>query len=386
MAQSAKEPAASLAQALDRLARFRSDRFPVVSLYLDARPDGKGRDHYQPFARKELAARARTFPLRSSERESFDRDAERIQKYLSDEVRPSANGIALFACSGEDGFFEGLQLDAPITENRISVSPHPHLYPLARIVDEYPRYAVVVADTKSARIYVFGRGRQIDREEVESPSMERTSVGGWSQMRYQRHVDKLRKDHAKELVDVLVDVVEKERAEHVILSGDEVIVPLIRGELPKALAAKVIDTVKLDRKQTSEAEILEATMTALRELDARTDAERVEQLLGEYRAGGLGVTGREETKTALEMGQVDELLVSATIRGDSPGSGDDWADELVVLAKQTDAQVRFIEDPALLRPIEDVGAFLRYRVAPPARNFPGQEKTTPSDRSRQERA
>ena len=381
MAQSAKEPSTSLAQALDRLARFRSDRFPVVSLYLDARPDSQGRDHFQPFARKELAARGRTFPLRSPERESFERDAERIQKYLSEEVRPSANGIALFACSGEDGFFEALQLDAPILENRISVSSHPHLYPLARIVDEYPRYAVVVADTKSARIYVFGRGREIDREEIESASMERTSVGGWSQMRYQRHVDKLRKDHAKELVDALADIVEKERAEHILLSGDEVIVPLIRGELPKALAAKVVDTVKLDKKQTSEAEILEVTMSALRELDARTDAERVEQLLGEYRAGGLGVTGRDETKAALEMGQVDELLVSAAIRG-----GEDWADELVVLAKQTDARVRFIEDPALLQPVEDVGAFLRYRTAPPARNFRGQEKTTPSDRSRQERA
>ena len=361
MANSAqpRDESRSLAHTLDRLARFRSDRFPVVSLYLDGRPDPRGRDHYQPFARKELAARSRTFPARSPERDSFDRDAERIQTYLSEEIRPSANGVAIFACSGEGDFFEALQLDAPIVENRLSVSSHPHLYPLARLLDEYPRYAVVVADTKSARIYVFGRGREIDREQVESPSMERTSAGGWSQMRYQRHVDNLRKAHVKELVDTLAEVVEKDRAEFIILSGDEVIVPLIRGELPKALESKVVDTIKLDRKQTSEAEILETTMGALRELDGKTDAERVQRLLGEHRAGGLGVTGREDTRAALEAGQVDELLVTA-----AGGEAEDWADELVILARQTDARVRFIDDLALLEPAGQVGAFLRYRVAP----------------------
>jgi peptide chain release factor subunit 1 len=368
-AQSLNEPK-SLAHTLDRLARFHSDHFPVVSLYLDGRPDPQGRDHYQPFARKELAARGRTFAARSPERGSFDRDAERIQTWLAEQVRPSANGLAIFACSGEGDFFEALQLDAPIVENRLSVSSHPHLYPLARLLDEYPRYAVVVADTKSARIYVFGRGREIDREQVESPSMERTNVGGWSQMRYQRHVDKLRRAHAKELVDTLAEVVEKDRAEYIILCGDEVIVPLIRGELPKALESKVVDTIKLDKKQASEAEILETTMGALRELDGKTDAERVQQLLGEYRAGGLGVTGREDTRAALEMGRVDELVVTA-----AGGEAEEWADELVILARQTDARVRFIEDPALLEPVGEVGAFLRYRVAPRARNFPGRESS-----------
>ena len=41
---------------LDALARFES-ALPVVSLYLDARADSHGKDNYQPFVRKELAAR-----------------------------------------------------------------------------------------------------------------------------------------------------------------------------------------------------------------------------------------------------------------------------------------------------------------------------------------
>jgi len=39
--------------------------------------------------------------------------------YLEGEVRPSTNGIAIFACSGAGDFFEAIQLDAPIENNRL---------------------------------------------------------------------------------------------------------------------------------------------------------------------------------------------------------------------------------------------------------------------------
>src|SRR5262245_32329686 len=82
---------------LDRLASFEPSLFPVISLYLDTRPDQRGRDHFQPFVRKELRSRARTYPLRSAERESFELDIKRIGQYLAGEVRPSANTLAVFA-------------------------------------------------------------------------------------------------------------------------------------------------------------------------------------------------------------------------------------------------------------------------------------------------
>ncbi|MBC8645851.1 MAG: hypothetical protein H7X85_01710, partial [Thermoanaerobaculia bacterium] len=134
----------SLAETLDRLARWEPVPHPVISLYLNAQPDQRGKDHYDAFLRKELTARARTYPLRSPERESFEKDAERIRTYLSEELPASANGVAIFACHARDGFFEAVPLEAPIEENRLSVAGHPHLYPLARVLDQYPRYAVVV--------------------------------------------------------------------------------------------------------------------------------------------------------------------------------------------------------------------------------------------------
>ena len=43
-----------LSAKLDRLAAFEAGPFPVVSLYLNTQPDQNGRDHFEPFLRKEL--------------------------------------------------------------------------------------------------------------------------------------------------------------------------------------------------------------------------------------------------------------------------------------------------------------------------------------------
>jgi peptide subunit release factor 1 (eRF1) len=358
----ATPPADLLDATLDRLARFESGRYPVLSLYLDARPDSRGRDHFQPFVRKELAAKQRTYKLRSPERRSFDKDAEKIQRFLETEVKAQANGIAIFACAGESGFFEALQLEVPFEENRLGVASRPQLFVLAKAFDENPRYALVLADTHSARIFVFARGRRIDEKSLESRSLPRTKGYGPSQMQYQRHVDNLQKKHARELVDRLTRVVEADRVDHILLAGDDVILPLIRQELPKRLEKKIVDTLHFDKKKP-ESEILAAVKELLRKRDAKTDAEKIERLLGEYRAGGLAAVGPEEVRRALELGQADELLISAALNREGPAS-DESAEDLVALARRTGTRVTFIEDAKLLKPVDGVGAHLRYRLAP----------------------
>ncbi len=241
-----------------------------------------------------------------------------------------------------------------------------------RLVDEYPRYAVLVADTSSARIFVFALSRLEASAAVEGVKTKRHKMGGWSQARYQRHVDHLRQQHAKEVADALARIVRDEQIGQVILAGDEVIVPMLRAELPKDLAEKVVDVLRLDIR-TPEHEVLETTLAALREKDAATDRARVDALVGAYRAGGLAVVGAERTAAALELAQVDEVLVTATPLGNAgdnaaPPSSEErneqerTLDELLVKARQTGASVRFIEDATLLAPYGGVGAFLRFKL------------------------
>jgi peptide subunit release factor 1 (eRF1) len=137
---------------LDRLVTFEPTSFPVISVYLNTQADQNGRDNFDAFVRRELKARAKKWTMRTPERESFDRDAERINEYLRDELRPSSNGAAIFACSAERDFFEAVQFDAPIEENHLYTSYQPSVYSLARFIDHYPPYIALVADTSVAHL------------------------------------------------------------------------------------------------------------------------------------------------------------------------------------------------------------------------------------------
>lgn len=350
----------SLAETLDRLARLEPVSAPVLSLYLNAQPDSRGKDHYAPFLRKELHGRIEQFEKRSPARESFEKDVARIDRYLSEELRPSANGVAIFASSATE-FFEPLQLDAPIERNRLTVGDRPHLYPLARIVDRHPRHAVLLSDTNHGRIFVFGRGRTIEREEVSSVKLSRTDVGGWSQMRYQRHVEDHWLHHAKDVVEALGRIVAEDRAEYVFLAGEEVIVPLLREQLPKDLEKKVVGILRLPVR-ASEPEVMEAAGKALGEHMAKADAERIEKLRGEWRAGRLAAAGYPDVVRALDNGQVEELWLSDAIAEFDIGtSAIPAADDLVQRALSTNARVRFVEDPGSLAEMSGVVAALRYK-------------------------
>ena len=384
----------SVTDQLDRLAAFEPAPYPVVSLYLNTQPGQTGRDQYHTFVRKELSDRARTFPENSPERESLDRDIEKILHYLENEVNPSANGVAIFACAAGE-LFEAVQLGAAIEQHWLYIGDQPHLYPLARLESQYPRYAAVLADTNTARILVFAFGELVTSREVKGVKTKRTSQGGWSQARYQRHISNFHLQHAKDVVDALERVVQQEGITQILLAGDEVITPQLRAQMPKHLADKVVDQLRMDTHAPLH-EILQASLESMRRIDQQTDREKVEAAVGGYRAGGLGVVGPDDTLDALVKGQVDELLIAANLRelqGVAAGAsrsaaaatdtaimepavettmageaaqadpGDvRIADELITKARQTSAGITFIEDAELLADYGGVAALLRFRI------------------------
>jgi len=259
--------------------------------------------------------------------------------------------------------FETVLLDAPIARHSVSVSNQPELFQLALALDQSPRHAVVFATSHLARIFVFGHGQTIAVETVQGRHVHRSSGGGWAQSRFQRHVDALQAEHARELVQALAQIVRDEDVDRIVLAGDEVNVPLIKSELPDELSTKVIDVLRLEA-HSPEHDIKEAAADAVRRHDAAVDRAAVIAALDEARARGLAVAGLTDTMAALENGQVRELYLSNTDRFGG-GSHDVSANELVRLAKRTSADLRFIEDVTLLAGVNGIAAALRFRVKGP---------------------
>jgi peptide chain release factor subunit 1 len=370
---------------LDRLLNFEPVPAPVISLYLDARVNEQGKRQFMPFVRKQLNERSKSYETDSLERESFETDFRRIASYLEDGINTTTSGLAIFACAAADDFFEVGEFEAPFERDRLFVSDRPHVYPLARVADQYRRYAVVLADTNRARIYVFAAGQTVEEKSIENVKTKRTRVGGWSQARYQRHEENYHLHHVKEVVDMLERVVREEEVEQIILAGDEtVVIPLLREQLPKALEEKVIDAVNL-AIDTPEHELFEESLTVFQRHDSLTDREKVERMLNEFRGDNLAVAGVPDTLAALSNGQVEEMLLVSSpdnlqydeeevrkvlelydVDGQLPPELDarTIADELVRRANLlSSARVTIIEDDTRLQQLGGVGALLRYRIS-----------------------
>jgi peptide subunit release factor 1 (eRF1) len=384
----------TITEHLDRLAEFEPVPYPVVSLYLNAQPDEHGRDRYQVFARKELKARLQTYPLRSPERQSLEQDLERISTFLNTGVQASANGIAVFACHAA-GLFETVQFNPPVERHWLYIGDQPHLYPLARVASKYPTYLVVLADTYRTRIIVVADGHVAARQAITGVKTRRADQGALAQARYQRHVENYHLHHVKDVVGALEKIVLADRITRIILSGDVVVLPLLHEQMPKWLAERVIDELSLP-PDSPERDVIAATLESTRKLDEQTDRQKVDAAVGAYRGGGLGVVGPDATLLALEMGQVDELLLTASPSKISPlhrtpaaemaiaidegvvktavapaAAGEPAAadplsarlsEEFVRKAHQTRARVAFIEDASLLEPFGGVAASLRFRI------------------------
>jgi peptide chain release factor subunit 1 len=381
-----KDKTMSLEHLVEKLAAFEPQGgLPVVSLYLNAQADERGRHNFLGFVRKQFSERAKTYEPNTPERDSLDADLVRINRYLEQDIRSTTQGIAIFACTGTNNFFEPVQLEVPIEANRLFIYDRPHMYPLARLLDQYQRYAVVLADTNAASIFVFALGRAIKRTELQNVKTNRTQVGGWSQMRFQRHVENYHLHHAKEVVDTLERLVRDERIECVMLAGDEqTIIPLLKDQMSKELSDKVIDVLKLGI-DTSERELIEESLISYRRYNALNDMEKVDHLLDEYRGDGLAVAGVPQTLAAVSNGQVEELLIAAstnTLQFDKSEVGKvlalygktdvetealdqrTVADELIKRATElSSARLTFIEDDSVLKNVGGVGALLRYRVS-----------------------
>lgn len=343
-----------------RLAEATSTEAPILSVYVDVRPQAQAR---QPGERNELTiVRDRLNSIGGGLDEhtpahtSFAADRERIEALLAGENVNDAQGVAVFAGS-RIGLWEAIW--SPIEfETQASAGPTADLFQLARLLDESVSAVVAVVDTNTCRLFATRRGTLVERPGRDEGPEEhrRRDVGGWSQARYQRHIDMQDQRFAKEAADAIERLVQRERASHVILAGHERAMAVLEPELSEPVRALVEHVARVDMR-TPEAEVRDEMLPVLSALRIAASTDAADRAVAGRLAGDLGVTGLDDTMAALEAGQVDELVIDETAPIDEA-----LRNELVRQASLTDARVEVVRDHEGLRRFEGVGATLRYRL------------------------
>ena len=351
---------ALLRDLLRRLAEAESTEAPILSAYIDVRPEAHGE---RPAARTELTVLqsrleevASSHDAHSTARESVDADRERIAGVLDGEDLRGVAGVAIFACD-RIGLWESLSAHVAF-DTQVSAGPTADLFQLARLLDDQVSAVVAVVDTNTCRFFVTRRGGLTERSgpDEEPDEHRRHRSGGWSQARYQRHIDMQDKRFAKEAAQALERLITRERPAHVLLAGDERAIVVLDAELSAGVRPLVEHVARIEMRATAE-EVREEIVPILSALEEADGQEAADRAIAGWSAGALGTVGIDGTAAALEAGQVDELIIDETAELD-----DDLRNELIRQASLTDASVEIVREHAALRRHDGVAATLRFRI------------------------
>ncbi|HSH83297.1 MAG TPA: Vms1/Ankzf1 family peptidyl-tRNA hydrolase [Herpetosiphonaceae bacterium] len=358
-----------------------STEHPYLSVYLDWSPDGNGNRQSLQALEQELDFIAGRLKECGADLQSFETDRQRITDYVTTEAPDDARGIAIFACDAES-IWEPLPLQVPV-ETRIVEDRYPHTFNLARIIDDFETYAVVLADSQESRIVVISlnEAEQVGTTEADE-DVKRFQAGGWAQMIFQRRTENVIKAHTKDIADKLGRIIKRFDVQHVIIAGNDSIKGTVMGVLPDQIKDKLVDYINLDINGNWQS-IMETIEPMMRDVEHEQEADAVATLEAEVGRNGLGVAGVSGTALALTKGQVDTLIMHQNFNaggGECPNCGTirpgarptcpydgtemqpiDLREAFTAHAIQQSSTIQIVEASEFLDQNEGVGAILRYR-------------------------
>ncbi|MDO9068286.1 MAG: hypothetical protein Q7W05_07495, partial [Deltaproteobacteria bacterium] len=189
---------------LKALAGVRPAEGYVLSVYVNAVPDGKGRRNFNIFLKKKFNEIEKGLTPRSPEAAALPKDLKEVSRYLEEDLRPESKGAAIFI-SREKKIFTTFQTVVPL-DNKVVVSRVPYLYPLARIADDYARYGILISDERHAKLLRVLLGQLEEEADIITAPDDDTAKGyqskkgrlGWNDEKHQRHLGDLVAKHIKE--------------------------------------------------------------------------------------------------------------------------------------------------------------------------------------------
>ncbi len=300
------------------LARLPAAESPFLSLHLNTCwGSEKERERVRIFVKtrvKECLAGAEHLPPQA--RQGLEEDAERINHYVKGLVNrewdESYNGIAVYACSALD-VYTMVRSRMPF-EDSFTCDDRPILRPAAEQAHqgEPALLALVSADSgRLVELELGGSRQEFSFQDEEFPG--RHDQGGWSQARYQRHVEEHIHRNLKRLAGQLVRRADERRVQRIVLSGPAELLPLFEEHLPKRMRGALCARIHAEPKGTQDA-IQEAALAALGEARQREDREAVDSLFERVVAGGRAATGAEEVSRAVTAGKVRTLFLDRSYK------------------------------------------------------------------------
>ncbi|MFQ5592733.1 MAG: Vms1/Ankzf1 family peptidyl-tRNA hydrolase [Anaerolineae bacterium] len=293
---------------VEELGHYRSDKHPVISLYLNI-------DTRSPEQDRSLIRLKNLFHQLEDEKdklttdgvESVARDQERIRAFVREQAMRGGRGVAVFASAGA-GLWETYTFPNRIGQH-IEIGDAPYVKPLFRMLERYKPICTVLIGKGKSRIFLLHADEIVEQTDVFSPVPGRHDQGGWAQARLQRYHDERVIQHLKVTADQLFRLYQDGVFRRLLIGGTEELVTQFQDYLHPYLRDRVVGTFPMEMMANIK-KIQQQSIQVLEESEEAAQELLLERLESESAAQKLGAPGLQATIRALERGQIMTLLVN----------------------------------------------------------------------------
>ncbi len=313
--------------------------------------------------------------LSHEERMGLRDDVERVREVLENGeiAQNGTRAVAVYACGAED-LLEVIKLRRPV-ENKVCLERTPFVEPLVlQGTDE--RWMVLLVNRRAARLF-FGPGDALEEtDRLVDDVHQQHKVGGWSQLNYQRSVEKEVSDHLQNAADLAFDLYKKQGADRVLVGVPAELITEFKGKLHPYLLERVAGKIQVDVENASLDDVIAAAGPEITAHVMRCEREALDRLQAGVGSGGRGAAGIEEVLDALNQARVETLLIAENFHASGrvdfqaglllPETADggepvtDIVEPAIEKAIEQSANAMVVRHHTDLEPLGGIGAVLRF--------------------------
>ena len=251
-----------------------------------------------------------------AKRDGLRADLDRIQR-LSGELRSNGtHAKAVFACSAQN-LWQEYDLPANLPGTQLFVDSYFHLKPLAHLLGAFPRLGVVLVDRHRARFFELRLGELTEREGLfQTLSRKGRSDGyaGYDGGHAQRRVNDEARQHFKAVAEILKQSLEKGMFEKWILGCQDIHRSQLEPQLHAYVSQALLGRFQADIGHVTRDEIRFHAEQIVDQWQSDRRRELVGQVLSQARSNARGVTGLRRVLRAMELGEVQTLLLGEELQ------------------------------------------------------------------------
>jgi peptide chain release factor subunit 1 len=370
------------------LAAFQADETKgacALSFYFQPDPPQDRSHRREAIVAKDVVKQALKSAAAQGKNGSLHADLDRVLD-LATNLRGSARGIAVFACSAQN-FWKEYELPPHFGGTHIYLQPQFQLKPLAALLGAQPALCVAVVDRQRARFFEFRLDDLRERGAIVhmlSRSASSYGYNGYEAGHAERRVAEEALQHFKAVSERLRVDLEKGIWERLIVGCQDANWPEFESHLHPYVKQRLIGRFSADVASVSNEEIRDHAGAVLNRWITERASAKVSEALDLAKSNGRGVAGLRRVLQALEAGEVQSifftenysaravecphcghldahLIASCVACGRNTRELTDVCDAIIPIAIRRDIELFYLKEHDGLDRAGNVAALLRFR-------------------------